>query len=447
MDINDIIGATPPVIKDNSNKNTLPKNHCVTYDDKHIGPYVVYIESERDSNTNIGKLSTLKIAREIFNLNLKDIRKINNKGANRLSIEFLNANSANNFIKNETIAKRGLKTYIPGNFITCKGIVRNIDVDEDINDHKKFCRANVDIIDAKRLNRKIIKDNKPEYVPTGTILFTFKGTNLPQYIYYYNLPHPVQIYIPPVTQCFSCLLYGHTRKNCKGKEKCFNCAGTKHDLEETGDFTCTSKCHFCRENHKSTNKNCPEYKRQQNIKKLMAFENIPFFDAEKKCPKTYIQREEYIYDPRTFPKLRNTNNKTNNQEQVIIPSQRRTAEFNGNKTKRTFQQAVSTENNKRRVIQKGYDKDAHNNELYFPNSRPSTSFDPFHSQTENTQTSTPKSAFSLDLNESPPHDISNYMTLFKSNFYELSYQQRLAFKKIFNSLPMTQYQDKDDPTL
>lgn len=59
-----------------------------------------------------------------------------------------------------------MKIFIPGNFITCKGVVRNIDIDKDINNFTKFCRANVEILDAKRLNRKIIKDNKPEYVPT-----------------------------------------------------------------------------------------------------------------------------------------------------------------------------------------------------------------------------------------------------------------------------------------
>ena len=93
--------------------------------------------------------------------------------------------------------------------------------------------------------------------------------------------------------------YGHTRKNCKGKEKCFNCAEDCHlkdSLENNDEYPCTTKCFYCKNNHKTTSKNCPEYNRQKNIKQLMAFENITFFDANESCRKINLIKDQFIYN-------------------------------------------------------------------------------------------------------------------------------------------------------
>ena len=162
-------------------------------------------------------------------MHLKDMKKIQNKGINRLAIEFLNHQAANDFVNNERLKNKGYNIFIPYNFISCKGLVRYIDLDIDISKFSEICRSNVEIISAKKLNRKVLTNNKPEYIATGSVLFTFKGTCLPKFIEFYGLALPVTIYIPPVTQCFSCLLYGHTKHNCKGKLKCFNC-GEKNTI-------------------------------------------------------------------------------------------------------------------------------------------------------------------------------------------------------------------------
>lgn len=109
------------------------------------------------------------------------------------------------------------------------------------------------------------------------------------------------------------------------------------------------------------------------IKKLMAFENLTFCDADKLCLKTYIQKEEYVYDPRMFPSPKfpmQPNSNQNNRN--ITTSHRRLAGFNTNKTKRSYTQvaSTSTESNKKRIIHKSFDKNEHNSHLFSPTARP-----------------------------------------------------------------------------
>ena len=180
------------------------------------------MESTEKVGFNIGKSNNIKIARDIFNLNLADVLKITNKGLNRISVQFISYN-----------------------------------------------------------------------IPTGTVLFTFQGVAIPKTFYY--LEYPITIYVAPVTQCFRCLRYGHTRNNCQGKEKCFNCSADKHlednNSEINKEYNSKTCCVFCKDSHKTTDKKCPEYLRQKNIKELMAFENITFFEASEFCKKNISPKE------------------------------------------------------------------------------------------------------------------------------------------------------------
>lgn len=93
-DINDIIGVTPeknPNVYDNNesqpkfnnsqNNNDNLNRQINQYDKSDFRPYLVYAEciqknNETEQTNNISKSSSLKIAREIFNLNLNDVRNV-----------------------------------------------------------------------------------------------------------------------------------------------------------------------------------------------------------------------------------------------------------------------------------------------------------------------------------------------------------------------------------
>ncbi|KAG5864351.1 hypothetical protein JTB14_008898 [Gonioctena quinquepunctata] len=144
----------------------------------------------------------------------------------------------------------------------------------------------VQILDAKRLNRRVVKEDKTvEYVTTSTLLVTFEGVILPRYVTMSYLSMPVIPYIQPVMQCFYCFEFGHTKLQCRStnSNKCHNCS-TAHESE----VICTKKCEFCHSiEHNSLYKKCPEYERQKEIKRIMAYENISYFDAKELVPKMY----------------------------------------------------------------------------------------------------------------------------------------------------------------
>lgn len=84
--------------------------------------------------------------------------------------------------------------YIPYSQVSCKEIIRNIDMDLTEQTLKSIVKSNINIIDIKRLNRKIVKGSESnkevEYTPTGTILITFEGVVLPRYVSIYSLEFP-----------------------------------------------------------------------------------------------------------------------------------------------------------------------------------------------------------------------------------------------------------------
>lgn len=268
---------------------------------------------------------------------------------------------------------KGYNVYIPYSQVTCKGIIRNIDLELKKETLKSIIKTHINILYIKRLNRKILKGNENkevEYAPTETILITFEGVVLPRFISIYSLEFPVTIYIPPTTQCLSCLMFGHISKQCRGKPKCKKCGWIwDQTKEDSNNHECLGKCYFCNsDSHDATSKNCPEYTRQTQIKKIMVFENISYYDANKLCKKTYSGSgsSEFRSEPRDFPQLGNKEQKQNNNNFNI--SQRREATIETNiRSKRSYGEVVSEAPRKKMLTNNkvGYNQKDINETLYF----------------------------------------------------------------------------------
>ena len=434
------------------------------FSNKDFGPFIVYIESTEQSGNNLGRFNDLKIAKDIFNLNLKDVKKINNKGMNRIGVEFTNFMAANNFVSNKTLINKGYNIFNPANYVSCKGIVRGVNKMFQVEEVVRYSEAPIRILDAVRLNRKVlgISSEGPTFEPTNTILMTFEGTILPRSVKIYGLEKLVIPYISPVTQCFNCLRFGHTKKLCKSKKKCFNCGDSEsHDIiNEPGTsnvhFSCQIKCIHCGSlEHKSNFKKCPEYLRQKNIKQLMAYENLTYFDASQRCKKIYSMdnrhdSNNFILHPSDFPTMHNNKqNPRNTQDdnETISPSQRRTVDFNS-RNKRSFQQTVS-DGPKKRIILKGYDRRVHEEALYFPNSRPINYSspqsehhnNPTHSSLAISQSNMPSSALTKEIT----NNADNIQKLFQL-YRHSSEEEQNAFKKfiLLTSYPTLRHASTSD---
>lgn len=412
------------------------KNIPTKYKEHHSGPFMVYIESTDKTGNNVGKFNHLKIAKEIFNLHLNDIKNYKSKGTNRIAVEFNNFQAANNFIKNESLIKKGYNVFIPSNFTTCKGLVKRVDLNMTLDEIQSRCTSAVNILDMTRLNRKVLSGPTkiPEYIPTNTMLLTFEGTILPREITIYGLPMLVIPYVAPVTQCFQCFYFGHTKKLCKSKNKCFNCGeeDKNHKIEgnegEYPQYECQTTCIHCKsDEHRSTNKKCPEFIRQQSIKRLMAFENLTYYDANYACKKTYSNSSDYVQNPLDFPALKNKY--SINQDKIEV-SQRRVVDTN-TRPKRSYQQATVQPPKKRTITQTGYDKKAHNEALYFPNSRP-TGFQPSQHHTNTNmlnQTAIPSTSMSTISS-----NYSNYITPIRAQENNLNQNNEPILEKLAHLL-------------
>jgi len=132
---------------------------------------------------------------------------------------------------------------------------------------------------------------------------------------------------------------------------------------------CIKKCYHCKSGeHLSTSKQCPEYIRQTQIKKVIVFENISYQEVNHKCPKQYTNKRDFHYNP----------------------SEQRPG------SKRRYEQVVRNQA-KRRITQdvQPYNKDKHNESLLYPNGRsppyenrkkPRTQVEPIYTTSQTTNT-------------------------------------------------------------
>lgn len=330
-----------------------PKEQRIAQYDVHdLPPYTIIVESKEK---NLGNVHPTAVGKILKNNSVNGIRKITRKGRNRIGIDFITTHNANNFLKNKILQENNWDAFIPASLISVKGIVRGIGIETTTEEIISEGVSAKPIIAARRLNRRVTKDNTVEYVPTETIVITFRGKRLPESILVNYYEVRVQIYVDPVLQCLNCLRYGHTKTHCRSKRRCALCS-YEHEEEE-----CQAEikaCLYCKQNHKATDRQCKEYQRQKDIKELMVYDNISYYEAKQRFPnhtETESTHINYTHNNRDFPPL----TPRANQEQVIEVHQRR-QHINQSKPRIQFSQ-ICTPERKRKPSSPpvGYDKEAH----------------------------------------------------------------------------------------
>lgn len=374
------------------NKTSKPKKQ-LQYVESDIGPYQVMIESSnvfsssdkeqkqtdsanKKGNLHIGRLSHLSVAKKILDMKLQSIVKMEKKGKNRLCVTFRTWEAANEFLGNKSLLDKGYEMFVPANLVSCKGIVKYVDLsftEEELIEYSRVERSGADakLISVKRFNRRTEEKNQDgswKYVPTSTVLFTFTGKLLPKFVNICMLPMPIEPYILPVIQCNNCLLYGHTKNNCNGRTKCQACSKTQ-DKHIEGE--CKTYCLFCQsDEHRSTDRRCPEYARQRLIREIMSLDNLSFYDANLRAPKAAANRT-YISRSQDFPSLMSDKN----SENAITIGQRRNFVSRPIVTYSHMSQS-SRKRKPTSPISPGYDLAAHNNCLDAPNGRLASTLPP-----------------------------------------------------------------------
>ncbi|CAG9860868.1 unnamed protein product [Phyllotreta striolata] len=295
------------------------------------------------------------------------------KGSNRIGIEFITSKYANEFLDNDKLKEESKwESYIPASLVTSRGIIRDIDLSTSMEEIKNFGKASTKILDARRLNRRIANQQTVEYVPSETVLITFEGKNIPNTVSINYYESRVKVYVGPVLQCFNCLRYGHSSKQCRSHIRCSRC-GEEH---EATNCQKDIKCIFCKLEHLATDrKQCTEFERQKQIKEIMCYENLSYYEASKRVPRPGNQRTNYtITRAEEFPELGTTKKMPQStKNNFITVNERRQNTGTNNRT--TYSQVIKTPQRKRQASSPpilNYNKEAHIECLFPPPCRTST---------------------------------------------------------------------------
>lgn len=272
------------------------KNNRYTASDK--GPFVLILES---CNKNIGKLHKMTIGKLIFtNFNNKkdDIDNIYTAGRNKIKIIISNYKTANYILDDVNFLNtNSVRAYIPESLVYRKGVIKNVDSGLSVEEITDVMKTSINVVNVKRIIRKVINNNEESFINTETLILTFRGQNLPEYVSIYGARCSVLPYIYRVVQCKKCCRFGHHEKQCRSSLRCPNC-GEQHFLSDCKN---TPICLSCKGEHITTYVKCPEFQKQREIKKFMAYNNISFKEARSK----YRNYSSVVKD--NFPPLQLSN--------------------------------------------------------------------------------------------------------------------------------------------
>lgn len=243
------------------------------YHSSDKGPFILSFEKEN--------ISDIKLGKRLNELNFKNIIGINRTSKHRLKVQTKDYFTANKILKNQSlITLDKYKIFIPNSNIITVGVVKNIDVEMDIDEILDNATCEYKILNVERMNRWD-KVNQIA-IPCSSIKVTFRSNKLPENFKIYFVARRIFHFIPKPTICKKCLVYGHTGKQCNNnKILCRTCSNEVHE----SDNICEPKCKYCvnNNNHKTSDPKCPEEIKQKTIKKLMITKKITYQEAKTEC--------------------------------------------------------------------------------------------------------------------------------------------------------------------
>lgn len=281
---------TPIDIQNLTNHNPKNENRYTALD---LGPFQVILEKEQ--------INELKTGLSITKAGIKNIIEIKKIGKNRIKITLNDYKMANNILNNQTINKiEKYNSFIPNMYIETVGIIKGVDTDIELDDIINHTESSLKI---NRIERITKWDHiKQTANPTHLIKVYFRANTTPATIKILSVVKDVHLFIPKPTICHNCLRYGHTQKICKSANVCKNCAES-HD----GECTKATTCKYCKNTHSTLDRNCPELKKQEEIKREMISQNLSYHELMNKKRAT-----PNIINNSSFPTLSNANHNTNN---------------------------------------------------------------------------------------------------------------------------------------
>lgn len=128
-------------------------------------PFLVHVSRKISDPSSGTSIQSIKFGQFLVKNNIKNITKhgIKNVGRNKISVEFLTANDANNFLNDSTLENNNYDATIPSYNVTRMGLVRQIPTEwsmEEFVNWSELSQGTGQIVKARRLNRKTTVDGK-----------------------------------------------------------------------------------------------------------------------------------------------------------------------------------------------------------------------------------------------------------------------------------------------
>ena len=164
-----------------------------------------------------------------------------------------------------------------------KGVIRGVSGEISDEEIREVLGA-AGVIGARR----IMRHEGDRSLPTGAIVLSFKGDQLPLKVEIGYLRYKVREYVPPVVRCYKCQGFSHKAANCKAGMRCVRCSGA-HDFKD-----CPGKdnikavevrCANCKGSHSAAFRECKGYLEVREALKIVTKERLSYKEALMKVRK------------------------------------------------------------------------------------------------------------------------------------------------------------------
>ncbi|XP_062703499.1 uncharacterized protein LOC134285957 [Aedes albopictus] len=257
------------------------------YEHGDQGPFRVIVEliDTQDGRVKINKLSLACTLRKmpLYKTHVTEMKQV---GRNKLMVYFNNYQIANRLTTDEHLKDKNYRAYIPRHLVSVTGVIAGVPLDISAEEIMDELECEYPVMAVYRMNRHV--NGKKE--PTMRLSVTFRAAKLPEHVRIFCCSVGVRAFYRKTVLCQNCLRYNHLTANCKSKRRCENCSRAHDRQEEYNECRQPQRCLYCRTAHKTTDFNCPERTRQNNVQAIMARTSLTAIEAVEQFP---IQTRNY----------------------------------------------------------------------------------------------------------------------------------------------------------
>lgn len=227
---------------------------------------IAKMKKDYQKDSKIGNLT--RVLQFIHKIGRNKTVRIKNTGFNNIEIYCKDIYTANHILSTKNSQ---IMFIVPEGKKRCKGVIE-WDKDSSLQEFYEAVTQKEEISSMERITsyKKDTYNKEGKKILSNRIIVTWEGSYLPSDIGMWDdlVRIKVKPYIEPVIQCHNCYNFGHWKTSCNAKKKCSICGDNYHGDNCHKDI----KCGNCGGPHRSTNKKCPYYIFNYEVKKKNGME-------------------------------------------------------------------------------------------------------------------------------------------------------------------------------